>query len=361
MSPKQTDAGTTPERPLFHVPDTDDAEQHRQWAEKLWYRMDRDRSGTVTREELMCDEFHEILKAVIAPNRSGTNASYSRSEINVTQAVDFCMRKAVQNKTGELSFDEFSSFLRVLRRTGASSRKADLIFALFDFDQSGFLDKSEFLEVYRYFLGHRPTAEKFEEEWGKIDPASKGRVSQKEYDRWLQKSDNPVFKPFAPVDEIVTPTPKFSKKDANGLLRLTQQKRSTWRPLWNDRWTQDSAVLNKALMPRKKFLFSRVQSEPELRRFYMQHSRWDSHYERLDAPEQCRPQSLLTAELPPLLPERHVPTGRMRNPSTGQREQWNDNWQTPKSADLVQRFKPGSGLLRCPGKPPEHLVQGKED
>eukprot|EP00913_Durusdinium_trenchii_P035218 g32948.t1 len=74
---------------------------------------------------------------------------------------------------------------------------------LFDFDQSGFLDKSEFLEVYRYFLGHRPTAEKFEEEWGKIDPASKGRVSQKEYDRWLQKSDNPVFKPFARRQWIV--------------------------------------------------------------------------------------------------------------------------------------------------------------
>lgn len=351
-------------QPFFDLPDADDADgqKHREWAERLWHRMDRDRSGTVTREELMCDEFQEILKAVIAPNRTKTNAAYSRAEINVTQAVDFCMRKAAQNGSGELSFDEFSSFLRVLRKTGASSRKADLIFALFDLDQSGFLDKEEFLEVYRYFLGHRPTVEKFEEEWANVDVAATGRVSQKQYDRWLRASNNPVFKPYATTDDAVEAGPKFSKKDANGLLQSTRQKRNAWRPLWNDRWnSQDSSILNKALMPRQKHMFSRVQSEPELRRFYMRHPRWDSHYVRLDAAQQPRPQSLLTPDLPPLLPDRHVPNGRMRNPVTGQRESWNDYWQTPKSSDLVPKFTPGSLLLRCPGQPPEHLVQGKED
>ncbi len=42
-------------RPFFDLPDDADAEKHRAWAEQLWCRMDRDRSGTVTREELMCD------------------------------------------------------------------------------------------------------------------------------------------------------------------------------------------------------------------------------------------------------------------------------------------------------------------
>lgn len=130
------------------------------------------------------------------------------------------MRKAAQNCSGELSFDEFSSFLRVLRKAGASSRKADLIFALFDLDQSGFLDKEEFLEVYRYFLGHRPTLEKFEEEWANVDVAANGRVSQKQYDRWLRHSDNPVFKPYAPTEEAIEVSPKFNKK-ARGLGRGT--------------------------------------------------------------------------------------------------------------------------------------------
>ena len=114
-------------------------------------------------------------------------------------------------------------------------------------------------------------------------------------------------------------------------------------------------------MPRQKFVFSRVQTEPELRRFYMRHPRWDSHYERLDAAHHPRPQSLLTADLPPLLPERYVPSGKMRNPVTGQRETWNDYWQTPKSSSLAPRVSPGSLLLRCPGQPPDHLVQGKEE
>lgn len=158
------------------------------------------------------------------------------------------------------------------------------------------------------------------------------------------------------------PCEKNTLEDANGLLQLTKQRRSTWRPLWNDRWNcQDSSILNKALMPRQKFVFSRVQTEPELRRFYMRHPRWDSHYERLDAAHHPRPQSLLTADLPPLLPERYVPSGNMRNPVTRQRETWNDYWQTPKSSSLAPRVSPGSLLLRCPGQPPDHLVQGKEE
>ncbi|CAJ1412595.1 unnamed protein product [Effrenium voratum] len=347
--------------PRFDLPDASDAEKHREWAEKLWYRMDRDRnvacshallirSGTVTREELDCDEFQDILKATIAPGRSNTNASYARAEINVSQALDFCMRKAAQNTSGELSFEEFSSFLRVLRAAGASSRKSDLVFALFDLDQSGFLDKEEFMEVYRFFLGKRPTADKFEIEWAKLDSKVQGRVSHKQYDRWLRASSNPVFKSYAPDDDEPETAPRLSKKDADGLLRLTQQKRSAWRPLWNERWAcQDQSLLNKALMPRQKYMFSRVQSESELRRFYMRHPRWESHYQKLDAPERQ----------PGSLPE--CSSGRIRNPITGQREHWNQHWQTPKSVDLAPKFTPGSLLLRCPGKPPAHLLQGKEE
>ncbi|CAE7231711.1 DUOX2 [Symbiodinium pilosum] len=312
----------------------------------------------------MCDEFQGILKAVIAPKRDESNAAYGRSEINVPQAVDFCMRKAAQNASGELSFDEFSSFLRVLRKAGASSRKADLVFALFDLDQSGFLDKDEFLEVYRYFLGHRPTAEKFEEEWASLDMKVEGYVSQKRYNQWLRASSNPVFKQYASShdDDVYGRVPKLSKKDADGLLRLTQHKRSQWRPLWNDRWNcQDNSLLNKVLMPRHKHMFSRVQSETELRRFYARHPRWDAHYQKLDTPEPVRPQTMLTADIAPLIPERHAPSGRMRNPQTGRHEHWNDYWQTPKSASLIQKYTPGSIHLRCPGRPPDHLIQGRED
>lgn len=52
-------------RPFFDVPDDASAEKHRAWAEQLWCRMDRDRSGTVTREELMCDWYGIYLEGFV--------------------------------------------------------------------------------------------------------------------------------------------------------------------------------------------------------------------------------------------------------------------------------------------------------
>ncbi|CAE7479696.1 unnamed protein product [Symbiodinium necroappetens] len=360
--------GSSQAKSLFAIPAADDPIKHRKppRAEKLWIRMDRDRSGTITREELMCDEFQEILKVLCHKPLEATrpfrivlwgesNAAYGRSEINVPQAVDFCMRKAAQNASGELSFEEFSSFLRVssldlkvLRRAGASSRKADLIFALFDLDQSGFLDKEEFLEVYRYFLGHRPTVDKFEEEWVpvsgcivsfKLDivhhkydecyvPSSEAILDEKvegaahasgEALLWLayrapHTGSGPfhAHRPLVAVSKASKALEPFHHCDAVapadvGASALLALPRSQWRPLWlqphlynlvvtvqridarNERWNcQDNSLLNKVLMPRQKHMFSRVQSETELRRFYARHPRWDAQYEKLDMPEPVR-------------------------------------------------------------------------
>lgn len=52
-------------RPFFDLPDDASAEKHRAWAEQLWCRMDRDRSGTVTREELMCDWYGIHLEGFV--------------------------------------------------------------------------------------------------------------------------------------------------------------------------------------------------------------------------------------------------------------------------------------------------------
>ena len=38
-----------------------------EWAARLWHRIDRDRNGFITSKELDCQEFHNILRAAVAP------------------------------------------------------------------------------------------------------------------------------------------------------------------------------------------------------------------------------------------------------------------------------------------------------
>eukprot|EP00931_Biecheleriopsis_adriatica_P111012 TRINITY_DN8534_c0_g1_i2.p1 TRINITY_DN8534_c0_g1~~TRINITY_DN8534_c0_g1_i2.p1 ORF type:complete len:455 (-),score=69.45 TRINITY_DN8534_c0_g1_i2:103-1446(-) len=357
------------ERPADAPPETNDPIAHREWAALLWSRIDRDGSGSITAEELNCDEFQHILKAVIAPQREGrSTSSYARAEMNAQQAIDFCMRKADLNHDGSLSFEEFSSFLQVLRKSGTGKNTANLIFALFDRDQSGFLDKLEFLEVWRYFLGHRPTGPQLDAEWARLDVDSRGYVSQKQYNQWLRTNDNPLFQsflsPFGDKDETGDLTDKFihySKKDADSLLAAHQQRKNAFRPGWNDHFnTLDTTIQNPVRMPRNKYLFSQVQSEEELRKWYMKRLKhFDSQYDKLDIPEPPKWRSNLSADQPPLLPEKHRVDGRMRNKRTGKRELWNDQWQTPWSVQKSVRHRPGTMSLRCLGPPPAHVVHGK--
>ena len=346
-------------QPFFDLPDADDADgqKHREWAERLWHRMDRGPQWNGhSRGNLCVMRFQEILKAVIAPKRTKTNAAYSRAEINVTQAVDFLYaEKLHRTEVASSRLMNLAPFLRVLRKTGASSRKADLIFALFDLDQSGFLDKEEFLEVYRYFLGHRPTAEKFEEEWANVDVAATGRVSQKQYDRWLRASNNSVFKPYATTDDAVEAGPKFSKKDANGLLQSTRQKEKCLAASLE--WPLE---LPRQLHPKQgsnakteTYVSPGYNQNQSFRRFYMRHPRWDSHYVRLDAAQQPRPQSLLTPDFA------SAPTwpacAKWKDAQSGHWSTWDLEWVLANSEEFwlsFQSFTPGFAPVALPWPAP---------
>merc|ERR1719408_95129 len=102
--------------------------------------MDRNNSGSITRDELDCEEFREVLRGVLTPHKAalGTGgAGYARVQQHTEQAVDFCLRKADFNHDTSLSFEEFKAFLVILRSQQGAAHTADLIFALFDLDSDG--------------------------------------------------------------------------------------------------------------------------------------------------------------------------------------------------------------------------------
>mmetsp|Transcript_49347 Transcript_49347/g.107453 ORF Transcript_49347/g.107453 Transcript_49347/m.107453 type:complete len:385 (+) Transcript_49347:106-1260(+) len=353
------------------------ADQHYDWARSLWNRIDRDRSGIVTRDELNCDEFQEVLRAIIAPSTAGAGIStYGRAEQNVTQAIEFCMRKADLNHGGTLSFEEFESFLRALRAESDPEHSAQLIFALFDLDGDLTLDMQEFREIYRYFLGHQPTAAEFQAEWDRLDQAGQGHVTQKQYVKWLQTSANPKFRQHAPP---VIGTPPAAPATSPDLLDRRTAKRSPGQPArihrpapgllppsgdprpmppWSERFAcKDPSEQNIAWRGnnRNKTLFSRPQSLPELGRFYSTYKGFGKQRRRLRSPGGspdlivARPKPVLSTDSYASLmspgAERHVPGG------------WAE--QTPRALKKYV-WEPGSLNLRVPGFPPPFLYHGRD-
>lgn len=342
--------------------------------------MDRNRTGEIDRSELDCEEFREVLRQIITPQSAvgSGGVSYARVQQNIEQCVDFCLRKADFNNDRSLSFEEFKSFLVVLRSSQGAGHTADLIFALFDLDQDNRINRSEFREIFRFYLGHHPTAEEFNTEWGRLDAGQNDEVSRKEYIRWLQTSANPVFRQHAPPlrgyssDSLSTLKAIGKKRQSIGgggksamsrtLPGLEELEKNMGRvkPRWNQNFNTRKNM-NHEIPAQQRVLFSRPQSLPELTRYYELHRGFNGNADRMASlPDQRRHKAVLSTEsTAAMMPERDGPGGTMRNPLSGRVVEWNDHWQEP--ASLKQKPLPVTLLFRCPGKPPPSLLARCEE
>lgn len=340
--------------------------------------MDRDNSGSITRKELDCEEFRDVLRSVITPHAAalGTGgAGYARVTQNVEQAMDFCLRKADFNNDQSLSFDEFKSFLVVLRSKSDAAHTANLIFALFDLDGDSKISQSEFREVYRYYLGHHPTADEFLAEWRRLDAGGNDEVNRDDYIRWLQSSANPIFKQHAPpLRGFSTDSSQAlssignklgTKMDGTGdmartLPGLDEMGKTNFRPRWNQMFNTKKNM-NHELPGGQRNYFSRQQSLPELGRYFERRRGFEANYDRFqNQPEIRRHKAALSTEsVPSIMPERDKGGGTMKNPISGRTMLWNDHWQEPRS--MRKRIVPVTLLFQCPGKPPPYLLALKEE
>lgn len=252
-------------------------------------------------------------------------------------------------------------------------------FCLFDLNASRSLDLSEFREVFRFFLGHKPTeAELVEEcgcrlaestssaqEWTRLisqDTVGSDAVSFQQYLSWLKESDNPVFHQYDASDDTpvsspvgspavpsravpspvrgrgakARPTSMLSASASRELLRA--------RPKWNPRFN-DGPNMNEKKMQHDRRYFSRPQTEKELLRFYNTFSGFEKQYTALHMPA---PEQRLVTTCPRVLSSehedvllshiRHSPGGEMRSRSAGTVVRWDDHWPIPKC--LKERRSP---------------------
>jgi Ca2+-binding EF-hand superfamily protein len=341
--------------------------EHREWAIKMWKRMDRDDNEVIGRRELDCEEFRSILRAAIVPERGASTGGteYQRFEMNVNQAITFCMRKADLNDDQSLSFVEFENFMAALRQGHLARYTSNLIFALFDLNSDGVIDESEFREIYRFYLGHVPKEAEFQLEWGKLDAKGEAKADLNTYTRWLQASENPVFKQHAPPTEEELEAAR-DPKDASQQRKVAKplpgglQKpgsSSLLKSPWNQRLNIKN--INPELPQGQRNYFMRHQSLPELKRHFDTHRGFTNHRKAFATPEQRKKSPVLSTDSGiSMLPERSKSGGWMKN-RDGKQETWQDYWQTPKC--MINRVKPGTMTLRCLGPPPKWMMDDFSD
>eukprot|EP00927_Polykrikos_kofoidii_P078423 TRINITY_DN75245_c0_g1_i1.p1 TRINITY_DN75245_c0_g1~~TRINITY_DN75245_c0_g1_i1.p1 ORF type:complete len:458 (-),score=87.12 TRINITY_DN75245_c0_g1_i1:51-1424(-) len=313
------------------------------WVVMLWRRIDRDNSGFITRKELECDEFTNLMKTVIGGDeRGGGGASYSRSSMNMREAIQLCLRKADTNSDGKLSFEEFRAFMANLRE--AKNSKAHLIFSLFDLDANGYIDREEFVGLIRYFLGHNPTQEQLECEWLRLLNEGDGYGGQEAtksmFFRWLRTSEITALRVHAPPL-----TPPAKSRSMGSLGSPGHPRRSTCKPLsqcpkWIKHFTSglDKGHVNDVLPKGRRTYFSKAQSDGQLRRFFSDHEGFEKQIAVLDEGGKPPPEprcalfpSVLSSAggTPMTLPGRHNPGGTMRDNATKQISRWEDNFVLP--------------------------------
>lgn len=301
------------------------------WVRKLWRSLHRGQEvvSSISRSELDREEFHNVITGVVMEHKVG-GAVYERTNMNMSAALNLILNKADSNCDHVLSFDEFRSFLRFLWRNPNTQVSAELVFALFDLDSSLSIDKTEFREMLRFFLGRNPTQKEYEQEWGRLAIEGQEVVTRGQYIRWLQTSANPVFFQYAPPTAV---------RPLSASRKATKGTTMRDRPHWNKRFNPGVTPghINDILPYYQREYFSEHMSVAELDRFYQTYSGFTSNRAKLYAPKRPAPapalvpRSLSTGVRALMtLPGRHSPGGSMRA-HTGRKEPtpWQDNFLTP--------------------------------
>jgi hypothetical protein len=332
---------------------------HHEWAAKIWRRMDRDLSEHMSPSELDCEEFRTVLKSLLAPNVSANTggALYARAEMHVKQALSFCMRKADLNDDNKLSFAEFKSLLFYLKNTEMASETAALVFALFDLDGDECIDISEFREICRFYLGHKPTEVQFQAEWSRLDVRGEQYVTLSQYTKWLETSADPVFRQHAPKKAL----PRGSVATALAADEIASRAvggssaSSKNRAPWNRRFN-GSKNINEVVCPGMRSFFSRPQSLPELGRHYQTYRGFESQRRKHS---NLRHEAFEHEEEGHSMARRSQTGGVMREHASGKITPWNDVWQTPVA--MKPRYRPSTCDYRCLAPPPQWMYEEEFD
>lgn len=177
-------------------------EEHHDWAQRLFQRLDRQHEGALTLKDFFSLEFYSVLHGLLAPENQEAIPTYGQAHMSYDGAVKWCFALADVAGNGKINLEDFKNLLLRLRaRMHDPSDATKFIFCMFEFDFDGgnFIHANEFYEIYRFFMAHIGAADEFHEVWAALDTDSLGKITQKQLSDWLQEGADPKFRLRAPA------------------------------------------------------------------------------------------------------------------------------------------------------------------
>ena len=247
-------------------------ESPRVWAEKRFSRLDSDRVGYLTDKEMQSGRFFDTIKETLDVPRP-THAVMSRAGLTdwIKKALDKDEAKGV------LTFEDFLELSEVLRHVSDLPKvEAKLIFALFDCDRDGLINREEFKEIYRFFAQTAPPNETLHRIWEELEP-QEGNIDSKKYFKWLKRSRRQEYfgKEQRQDTKVAGFTPRIKKADSisnnetiSTVYDMYKALKRDWKTQkhivdysWSPNHHHSDSVMNESLHPNMRGYFGRPRSE----------------------------------------------------------------------------------------------------